>query len=164
MAQNLPEVKFFDVFLSCSSEIREMSCADRSYGTSWFRCKLLTFTCAANFQEQPKSYAPAVEHTLKNEKSTRAALFSEIVQEQSLKESKKFNPVIKGTKPSDVTTDEAIVQDLAIALSVPVNRNDVSTKRIVRIQEHTGQQFPLVIFKGVINKKKCFSKLWKIAQ
>ena len=33
--------------------------------------------CAANFQkEQPKSYASAVEHTLKNEKSTRAALFS----------------------------------------------------------------------------------------
>ena len=33
---------------------------------------------------------------------------------------------------------EAIVQDLAKALSVPVNPSDLSTKRIGRIQEHTG--------------------------
>ena len=84
--------------------------------------------CAENFQkQQPKSYASAVEHTLKNEKSTPGALFSEIAQEQTRKESKKFNLVIKGTKPSDLTTDQAIVQDLAKALSVPVSSNEVST-------------------------------------
>ena len=46
------------------------------------------------------------------------------------------------------------MQDLAKALSVPVSSNEVSTKRIGRIQEHTGHQFLLVKFKDVIKKKE----------
>ena len=60
---------------------------DKSISTSWFRCKTFySGFCAANFQKDlPKSYASAVEHTLENEKSTQAALFSEIAQEQTRK-------------------------------------------------------------------------------
>ena len=46
------------------------------------------------------------------------------------------------------------MQDLAKDLSVPLNSNEVSTKRIGRIQEHTVHQFLLVKFKDVIKKKE----------
>ena len=117
--------------------------------------------CTADFQrDEPKAYGSAVEPSLKM--SQPELLYSQITREQTRKDSKKFN-VINGTAPSDITTDEAIVQDLARALSAPVNPNEVLTKRFEKLQEHTGHQFLLIKFKDVL-KKEFFSKLWKIAQ
>ena len=132
--KNSTSSEVIEVCVSCSSEkcpvqTEVLVSADFDV-TKNFTCGV----CAANFQkEQPKSYTSAVEHTLKIEKSTRAALFSENAQEQTRKESKRFSLVIKGTKPSDLTTDEAIVRDLAKALNVSINSNEVSAKRIGKI-------------------------------
>ena len=50
-------------------------------------------------------------------------------------------------KRSVMITDEAIGQDLARALSVPVNPNKFLTKRIGKVQENTEHQFLLLKFK-----------------
>ena len=58
-------------------------------------------------------------------------------------------------------TDEAIGQDLARALSVPVNPNKFLTKRIGKVQENTEHQFLLLKFKDII-KKTDFSETGKL--
>ena len=64
-------------------------------------------------------------------------------------------------KRSVMITDEAIGQDLARALSVPLNPNKFLTKRIGKVQENTEHQFLLLKFKDII-KKTDFSETGKL--
>ena len=71
------------------------------------------FCCASNQLKHSKSYSEAVTNSLKNEQQTRATLFAEIQQEQSRKDAKRLNLVVKGTKPSENCTGYDIVEKIA---------------------------------------------------
>ena len=71
------------------------------------------FCCASNQLTHSKSYSEAVTKSLKNEQQTRATLFAEILLEQSRKDAKRLNLVVKGTKPSENCTGYDIVEKVA---------------------------------------------------
>ena len=90
--------EIIEVCVSCSSEkspVQTKVLVPAGFDvTPSFSCGF----CAANFHEEKKSYESAVDRTLKNGKTTRAALFSEIDQ-NNLKKNRKNSILSKERRP-----------------------------------------------------------------
>ena len=71
------------------------------------------FCCASNQLKHSESYSEAVTNSLKNEQQTRATLFAAIQQDQSPKDAKRLNLIVKGTKASDNCAGYDIVEKIA---------------------------------------------------
>ena len=79
-------------------------------------------------------------NSLKNEQQTRATLFAEIWQEQSRKDAKRLNLIVKGTKLSDNCAGYDIVEKNANQIDVSLVSSDVQFKWIGKPQRYTGNQ------------------------
>ena len=96
--------------------------------------------------------------SLKNEQQTRATLFAEIQQEQSRKDAKGLNLVVKGTKPSENCTGYDIVEKIANQIDVSLVSSDVQCKWIGKPQRDTGNQLLLLKFKEMIKRNQFLRK------
>ena len=102
------------------------------------------FCCASNQLKHSKSYSEAVTNSLKNEQQTRATLFAEIQQEQSRKDAKRINLIVKGTKPSDNCAGYD-TEKIANQIDVSLVSSDVQCKWIGKSQRDTGNQLLLQV-------------------
>ena len=103
------------------------------------------FCCASNQLKHSKSYSEAVTNSLKNEQQTRATLFAEIQQEQSRKDAKRLNLIVKGIKPFENCAAYDIVEKIANQIDVSLVSSDVQCKWIGKPQRDTGNQLLLQV-------------------
>ena len=93
---------------------------------------------------------------MKNEQQTRATLSAEIQQEQSRKDAKRLNLIVKRTKPSDNSAGYDIFEKIAYCRKVDVSlvSSDVQCKWIGKTQRYTGNQLLLLKFKEMIKRNQ----------
>ena len=116
------------------------------------------FCCASNQLKHSKSYSEAITKSLKNEQQTRATLFAEIQQEQSHKDAKRLNLVVKGTKPSENCIGYDIVEKIANQIDISLVSSDVQCKWIGKPQRDTGNQLLPLKFKEMIKRNQFLRK------
>ena len=113
---------------------------------------------ASNQLKHSKSYSEVVTNSLKNEQQPRATLFAEIQQEQSRKDAKRLNLVVKEAKPSENCTGYDIVEKIANQIDVSHVSSDVQCKWIGKPQRDTGNQLLLLKFKEMIKRSQFLRK------
>ena len=105
-----------------------------------------------------KSHSEAVTNSLRNEQQTRATLFAEIQQEQSRKDAKRLNLIVKVTKPSDNCAGYDILEKNANQIDVALVSSDVQYKWIGKPQRDTGNQLLILKFKEMIKQNQFLRK------
>ena len=104
--------------------------------------------CAANDEIKiKKNYSAAVTNSITNKQQTRATLFAEFQQEQTRKDAKKLNLVVKGTQQSPSKPDADLLQEFAKKLNITISANDDECKPIGKSNTSTGCQLLLLRFK-----------------
>ena len=117
------------------------------------------FCCASNQLKHSKSYSSeAVTDSSKNELQTRATLFAEFQQEQSSKDAKRLNLIVKGTKPYKNCVGYVIVEKIGNQIAVSLVSSDVQCKWIGKPQLDTGNQLLLLKFKEMIKRNQFLRK------
>ena len=161
-AENSGNIEIIEKWITCLTEscpVQTKICVPSSYA---FSQNFLCGFCAANDKIKiERNYSAAVTNSIKNEQRTRATLFAEVQREQTGKDAKKLNLVVKGTQQSPSKSEAALAQEFAKKLNITISVNDVECKRIGTLNTSTGCQL-LLKFEEPLKRKEFLRKSGKL--